>query len=112
MSARGVLELFQAEWCPNSHRVRMRLTELGLDWCARNVALEPEQRDAMEEATGGRSIPTLKHGDVVVSGADSIIAYLDAQYTEPPDAHLHRRKLERDEWPHWLELHGTKSVQS
>jgi glutathione S-transferase len=102
-----VLELFQAEWCPNSHRVRMRLTELGLDWCARNVALEPEQRGAMAEATGVRSIPTLKHGDVVVSGADRILAYLDLQYAEPPDAHLHRSKLERDEWPHWLELHGS-----
>jgi glutathione S-transferase len=102
-----VLELFQAEWCPHSHRVRMRLTELGLDWCARNVALEPEQRDAMAEATGVRSIPTLKHGDVVVSGADPILAYLDVQFAEPPDAHLHRSKLERDEWPHWLELHGS-----
>jgi glutathione S-transferase len=102
-----VLELFQAEWCPHSHRVRMRLTELGLDWCARNVALEPEQRDAMAEATGVRSIPTLKHGDVVVFGADPILSYLDVQYAEPPDAHLHRSKLERDEWPHWLELHGS-----
>jgi glutathione S-transferase len=80
-----VLELFQAEWCPHSHRVRMRLTELGLDWCARNVALEPEQRDAMAEATGVRSIPTLKHGDVVVSGADPTLAYLDVQFAESPD---------------------------
>jgi glutathione S-transferase len=102
-----VLELFQAEWCPNSHRVRMRLTELGLDWSARNVPLEPEQRDAMAEATGVRSIPTLKHGEVVVSGADPILAYLDVHYAEPSDAHLHRVKLERDEWPHWLELHGS-----
>jgi glutathione S-transferase len=85
----------------------MRLTELGLDWSARNVAVDPEQRDAMVEATGVRSIPTLRHGEVVVSGADPILAYLDRQYAEPPDAHLHRSKLERDEWPHWLKLHAS-----
>ena len=25
------MELYQAEWCPHSHKVRQRLTELGLD---------------------------------------------------------------------------------
>ena len=30
-----MLELWQAEWCPYSHRVRLRLTELELDWIAR-----------------------------------------------------------------------------
>jgi glutathione S-transferase len=68
----------------------------------------PSYSTSWKKQLGGRSIPTLKHGDVVVSGADSIIAYLDVQYTEPPDAHLHRSKLERDEWPHWLELYGTE----
>jgi glutaredoxin len=33
-----VLELWQAEWCPYSHRVRQRLTELGLDFVAHQVA--------------------------------------------------------------------------
>src|SRR5207253_2334746 len=39
------MELYQAEWCPHSHKVRQRLTELGLDFVARQVAAEPEDRD-------------------------------------------------------------------
>ena len=31
------LELWQTEWCPASHRVRQRLTELGLTYIARQV---------------------------------------------------------------------------
>ena len=39
-----MLELFQAEWCPYSHRVRQRLTELGVDFVARQVEAEPDDR--------------------------------------------------------------------
>ena len=98
-----MLELWQAEWCPYSHRVRLRLTELGLDWVAHAIPLDRAGRNAMEAATGGRSIPTLADGDAVVHGADAIIAHLDARYAEPPDARGHRAQM-RAEWPHWLEL--------
>ena len=85
-----MLELWQAEWCPYSHRVRLRLTELRLDWVARTIAVDRAERDAMETATGIRSIPTLVDGDAVVHGADEIVAYLDARHAEPPDAGRHR----------------------
>ena len=85
-----MLELWQAEWCPHSHRVRLRLTELRVDWAARTIPLERQERDAMEAATGGSSIPTLVDGDHVVHGADAIIAHLDALYDAPADAPLHR----------------------
>lgn len=100
-----VLELWQAEWCPYSHRVRLRLTELGLDWVARTVPLAREERDAMEAATGGRSIPTLVDGETVVHGADEIIAHLDRHHAEPHDARRQRAQM-RAEWPHWLALEG------
>jgi glutathione S-transferase len=100
-----VLELWQAEWCPYSHRVRLRLTELRLDWVARAVPIDRAQRDAMEAATGGRSIPTLVDGDVVVEGDDEILAYLDERHAEPPDAARHRAQM-RAEWPLWIELEG------
>jgi glutaredoxin 3 len=87
-----MLELYQAEWCPHSHRVRERLTELGLDFVARQVAPDPDQRDAMEQATGSRSIPTLVDGERVVQGDDDILAHLDATYDEPPTAAAHREK--------------------
>jgi glutaredoxin len=87
-----MLELYQAEWCPHSHRVRERLTELGLDFVARQVAPDPGQRDAMEQATGSRSIPTLVDGARVVQGDDDILAHLDATYEEPATAAAHREK--------------------
>jgi glutathione S-transferase len=102
-----VLELWQAEWCPHSHRVRLRLTELQVDWLARTIPLDRDERDAMEAATGIRSIPTLVDGDEVVHGADDIIAYLDAHHAEPRDAGRHRAQM-RAEWPHWLELDGSR----
>ena len=101
----AMLELWQAEWCPYSHRVRLRLTELELDWIARTIPVDRAERDAMEATIGTRSIPTLVDGDSVVQGADEIVAYLDARHAEPHDAKRHRAQM-RAEWSHWLELEG------
>ena len=38
------LEPWQTEWCPASHRVRQRLTELGLAYVVRQVPVEREAR--------------------------------------------------------------------
>jgi glutathione S-transferase len=100
-----VLELWQAEWCPYSHRVRLRLTELGVDWVARTIPLDRAERDALAEETGTRSIPTLVDGELIVHGADAILAHLDAHHAAPPDAARHRAQM-RVEWPHWVELEG------
>lgn len=101
-----MMELYQAEWCPHSHRVRQRLTELGLDFIARQVHPDRAERDDMDRATGGRSIPTLVFDDGdVVAGDDDIIAALDRRYSEPPDAAAHREKAV-EEWPEWLRLTG------
>ncbi|MCZ7589238.1 MAG: glutathione S-transferase N-terminal domain-containing protein [Gaiella sp.] len=101
-----MLELWQAEWCPYSHRVRLRLTELRVDWLARTIPLAREERDAMEAATGIRSIPTLVDEGAVIHGAEAILAHLDAHHAEPADAARHRAQM-RVEWPHWIELEGS-----
>ena len=101
----NVLELWQAEWCPHSHRVRLRLTELEVDWVARTVPLDRDERDAMEAATGFRSIPTLVDGETVVHGADAIVEHLDAHHATPAGAMRHRAQM-RAEWPLWVELEG------
>jgi glutathione S-transferase len=97
------MELYQAEWCPHSHRVRQRLTELGLDFAARQVPADPERRDAMRDAVGDDSIPVLVDGDDVLHGDDEILAHLDRRYTEPPDARRHRAKA-RLEVPEFEEV--------
>lgn len=91
------MELYQAEWCPFSHRVRQRLTELGLDFTARQVEARPEDRHAMRRATGSNEIPVLvsDEGDRI-AGADAIVAWLDERYDERPDAGAHRAKARVD----------------
>ena len=76
-----MLELYQAEWCPYSHTVRERLTELGVDFVARQVAPRPEDRDAMREAVGTDSIPVLVTEDGrVLTESDEILGFLDENY--------------------------------
>ena len=101
------LSLYQAEWCPHSHRVRQRLTELGLNFVARQVSVDPSKRTEMEQATGRRSIPTLVLDDgSILSGDDEIIAALDRRFTESQEAARHRAKA-IEEWPEWLRLAGS-----
>ncbi len=100
------LELYQAEWCPHSHRVRTRLTELGVDVVLRQVAADRAERDAMGAATGGAvGIPTLLTPAGPISDADEIIAWLDAHHAERADVERHRA-MRRADWPQWVELHG------
>jgi glutathione S-transferase len=66
-----VLELYQAEWCPYSAAVRERLTELGLDFVAKQVAPQQEDRD------GGHEIPLLVTEDGErFEGTDTVFGYL------------------------------------
>jgi glutathione S-transferase len=86
-----MLTLYQAEWCPKSHRVRQRLTELGLPFVAMQVEPRPEDRDELREASGDDSIPVLLTEDGEAIGeADAIIAWLDEHYAEPDTARGHR----------------------
>ena len=99
------MELFQAEWCPHSHRVRQRLTELGLDFTARQVAADPDARREMVQRTGTNEIPVLvTDEDEVLEGEDEILDYLDA-FDERPDAAAHRAKA-REEVPTFEEVGG------
>jgi glutathione S-transferase len=66
-----VLTLYQAEWCPYSSAVRERLTELGLDYVAKQVAPRQEDRE------GEHEIPLLvtEEGERF-EGTDAVFAYL------------------------------------
>jgi glutathione S-transferase len=86
------LYLWQTEWCPASHRVRQRLTELGLSFTARQVPVERESRTELQQATGQTAIPVLVAGGEVVAGEETILAYLDRHFDEPRDASAQRAK--------------------
>ncbi len=90
-----LFELYQAEWCPHSHVVRERLTELGVDFVARQVPADPVDRSELESVTGSREIPVVVVEDgSVITGEDEILSYLDKGHSEQPDASEHRRKDE------------------
>jgi glutathione S-transferase len=90
-----MLELYQAEWCPHSHRVRQRLTELGVSFVARQVPAEPGDREELRRKTGSGEIPTLVLEDgTTISDPDRIIEYLDANHRERADADEHRERAQ------------------
>jgi glutaredoxin 3 len=88
------MKLYQAEWCPFSHRVRAKLTELGIDYETVNVPAAPKKRQELEEVAGTTAIPVLVDGDRAISDSDEAISYLEQEYeADPEEATLHRREL-------------------
>ena len=71
------LTLYQAEWCPFSSAVREVLTELGLDFVARQVEPEPEERSELRAIAGTDRIPVLRDEDGKLHlGVREIFAFL------------------------------------
>jgi glutathione S-transferase len=100
------MELYQAEWCPHSHKVRQRLTELGLDVTLRQVPAEPDERDELQRVAGTNEIPVLVTDDrQTLSGEEEILDYLDAEFDERDDAERHREKAQ-EEVPTFAEVGG------
>jgi predicted GNAT family acetyltransferase/glutaredoxin len=87
------LTLYQAEWCPFSSAVREVLTELGLDFVARQVEPWPEQRDRLRADAGSDWIPILRTEDGrLFRGTREIFAHLRER--EPSRfAAAHRRRF-------------------
>jgi glutathione S-transferase len=101
-----MFQLYQAEWCPSSHRVRQHLTELGVDFVARQVQVERRDRKALLAASGVSSIPVLVTEDGwTVAGEEAIHAYLACRFEETPQSEPHRRKAAK-----WLYLEREESV--
>ena len=98
-----MLTLCQAEWCPYSSAVRQRLTELGIDFVAKQVA--PRQEDRV----GQHEIPLLTNGDGErFEGTDAVFDYLqslvpgDAEYEHRTQYRTHRPYRARETTAHVL----------
>jgi glutathione S-transferase len=101
-----MIELWQAEWCPHSHKVRQRLTETGVDFIVHQVPAEPAERHELEAHAGTQSIPTLRTDDgAVLTGEEEILPWLAGRFADRPDAAMHRAKA-RAEVPDFAELHS------
>ena len=89
-----MIKLYQAEWCPFSHRIRAKLTELGIDYEAVNVSASAEKRAELKKITGNRTIPVLVDGEKVFSDSSQILSYLEEEYeASSEELKLHRREL-------------------
>jgi len=72
-----VLTLYQAEWCPFSSAVREVLTELGVDFVARQVEPWPNERSELQALAGTDQIPVLRATDGrLYRGTREIFSYL------------------------------------
>ncbi len=89
------LELWQTEWCPWSHLVRQRLTELGLSCLMHPVPPDRADRGELVAITGQDSIPVLRLGDRIISGSEAILEALEAEFEEPASAAAHRAKARK-----------------
>jgi uncharacterized protein len=93
--ADAVLTLYQSEWCPFSSAVREVLTELGIDFVARQVEPWPEQRHGLRELAGTDQTPVLQAEDgELLAGTRAIFAHLRER--DPwRFAAAHRRRFEQ-----------------
>ena len=88
-----MLTLYQAEWCPFSSAVREALTELGIDFVARQVEPWPDERDGLRAIAGTDQIPVLQNEEGrLFRGTREIFAHLRERdsWRFAPD---HRRRF-------------------
>jgi glutaredoxin len=88
------IEVYQAEWCPHSSRVRQKLTELEQRYVAIPVPADRADREEMRRKTGSDEIPAVvfEDGTVLTGDTDHILRELDGRFTSGPAAEEHRRK--------------------
>lgn len=87
-----MLTLYQAEWCPYSSAVRQRLTELGIDFVAKQVESRQEDREGRHE------IPLLENGDGErFEGTDACFEFLES--LAPAEAEYEHRAQYRAHRP-------------
>lgn len=75
-----LLEIYQFEGCPFCSKVRQKMTDLGLDFIARQV--DPNDRSRVEEVSGQTNVPVLvdTNTDTTMPESDDIVDYLDEKY--------------------------------
>ena len=95
-----MIQVFQAEWCPYSSMLRERLTELGVDFVARQVAPTGPERDGLLEATGQDTIPAvvLDDGEVLAGRTEDIIAAVEERFRpwEHEEGHIRQFRAHRE----------------
>ncbi len=67
--------MYSSQYCPFCERAKRLLRERGVEYIEEmRIDLQPQQRAAMIERTGRRTVPQIFIGDVHVGGCDDLIA--------------------------------------
>jgi glutaredoxin 3 len=76
-----LLELYQFEGCPYCSKVRGKMSELGIDFIARQV--DKQDRERVKDVSGQTGVPVLKdpNTDKVMPESDDIVEYLEEHYS-------------------------------
>jgi glutaredoxin 3 len=70
-----VVKMFTTLVCPYCQRAKMLLRQRGVEAIEEvRIDLDPQQRDAMMQLTGRRTVPQIFIGDTHVGGCDDLIA--------------------------------------
>jgi len=75
-----MLEVYQFEGCPFCSKVRSKMTELEIDFIARQV--DKEDRSRVEEISGQTNVPVLvdPNTETTMPESDDIVEYLEEHY--------------------------------
>ena len=76
-----LLEVYQFEGCPYCKKVRQKLTDLQIDFIARQV--DKTNRTKVKEISGQEGVPVLvdPNTDTVMPESDDIVEYLEKHYS-------------------------------
>lgn len=77
-----LIEIYQFEGCPYCKKVREKLTELQVDFIARQV--DPRgDRERVEEVSGQTGVPVIvdPNTDTTMPESDDIVEYLEEHYS-------------------------------
>ena len=71
----STVKMFTTQVCPFCIRAKALLKQRGVEQIEEiRIDLDPEQRQAMMQATGRRTVPQIFIGDTHVGGCDELIA--------------------------------------
>jgi hypothetical protein len=68
------------------------LTELGVDFIARQVPEQRKDRSAMRARAGVDEMPVLIAGEEVLIGPEQILPFLDRHHQRTPNSERHRAR--------------------
>lgn len=94
--------LYQAEWCPHSHKVRHALTCHGVSYRIVNVPAAQDERDDLHNISGQRQIPVLEVDGATLSDTSEILRVIAERWPrEEQFVREHERKAIPVLIAHW-----------